>query len=73
MPGLILPLDHLLPVSRLIVGIKCHLGFLSAILFCWRVCTPKVPPSLGLSLPDLEPSQFASGLLGRSLQTHLFL
>ena len=57
MSVLILPLDHLLPVSRLIVGIKHHLEFLSAILFCWRVFMPKVLPSLDLPLLGLEPGQ----------------
>lgn len=73
MSGLNLPLTHLLPVSRPIVGIKRHLEFLSAILFCWRVCMPKVLPSLRLTLTGLEHSQFVSGLLGCSLQIHLFL
>lgn len=64
---------NLLPVFRQTVGIKRHLEFLSDILFCWRVSMPKVLPNLRLPLPGLAHSQFVSGLLECSLQTHLFL
>lgn len=49
--------DHQLPVSRLIMSIKHHLEFFSAIFFFWRVHTPKVPPGLGLPLLSFNHSQ----------------